>query len=264
MDDIATAGIEIEVSNGQVRIIGENQLLKDGRYKILLKVVENVGFNLRVKKVEASKLSRKDEFMKHEPTTLEEQKVKRMIKKVIRKGIKDFWRPICDPSFNQSGTGICYEFGKFPAVGKSDKWWIKVAEEFKPEYKSRLGTLNEYYAFAGVVIKELVEKGLPISQAWKFVCNNSTAIGNYRNAINPVNMLENTGCRECCGWFDFANTYKIVTDNRPNGHIYLGSGCCDDLGTHSSLATIHSYDDFYVNRFLSVGWIIFEKYPIDD
>ena len=63
------------------------------------------------KLVEASQLSVSDEFMQYEPQTDPEIKFKELISEAIKSGLKDFYRPVLDPSFNDDMTGICYEFG---------------------------------------------------------------------------------------------------------------------------------------------------------
>jgi len=70
------------------------------------------------KKVPASQLSFEDNFMNHVPKTEREKWFMEDVKKVIEVGVRDFWRPVCDPAFDANG-GICYEPGKRPAEGKS-------------------------------------------------------------------------------------------------------------------------------------------------
>ena len=43
--------------------------------------------------IEASKLSRDDEFMQYKPKFDSEKELKDLLEVVIKKGIPDFWRP---------------------------------------------------------------------------------------------------------------------------------------------------------------------------
>ena len=177
--------------------------------------------------VEASKLSLKDEFMKHKPKTDAERKFKELLTKAIQTGIKDFYRPRMDPSFSEDG-GICYKAGLKPAVGKSYNWWNKVAVEFYPERHSRLGTRLEYVAFLGVLIKKLVDSGWTVENSWNAVCNDSRQLGHYWNSKNAKHDLEPTGSREICGFFDLANTYKILARDEEAGGFWLAGGDCNN------------------------------------
>ena len=56
-------------------------------------------------------------------------------------------------------------------------WWEKAAKKYKPSKHSRLGTLNEYYAFLGFLIKELIGNGLEKPEAWLAVCDDSRNLG---------------------------------------------------------------------------------------
>ena len=52
------------------------------------------------KLVPASQLSLEDRWMKYQPKTNAERHFKELVETAIKKGLKDFWRPVCDPSFN--------------------------------------------------------------------------------------------------------------------------------------------------------------------
>lgn len=77
--------------------------------------------------VPASQLSLKDDFLNYEPESYEQQILKDGIEGAIKDGVKDFRRPIIDPSINEKGE-IFFEFGNKPAVGKSILWWEKAAK----------------------------------------------------------------------------------------------------------------------------------------
>ena len=215
--------------------------------------------------VEASKLSLDDKFMKHKPKNKREEELKELLKKVIKKGIKDFYRPRYDPSFNEDGTSVNYEAGENPAIGKSYNWWDKVAKEYMPKRHSRLGTKSEYIAFLGVLIKELVSTGLRVDKAWAAICNDSSKLGNLSDYKNVI--FEKTGSREVCGFFDLANTYKILMEDKDDisGGYWLGA---------TGIVNFNDWGDYWYYPVLmgiqfefnrkqedrrSVGWIVLEK-----
>lgn len=205
--------------------------------------------------VEASKLSLDDEFMSHKPTTKGEKKLKKLLTEAIKKGLKDFYRPVLDPSFNDDG-GICYVQGNEPALGKSYNWWKKVAEEFMPERGSRLGAKTEYVAFLGVLLKNLVNNGWSKAKAWDAVCNDSKELGHYWNSENAKHELEFTGSRKIVGYFDLANTYKILAEDKEGGGFWFAGGGCS---RYYPLADLYHDDNRDLSFLDSVGWLVLEK-----
>ena len=134
--------------------------------------------------VEASKLSLKDNFMEHKPQTREQKRLKKSLDKIIKEGIKDFRRPIMDPSIDDDGN-ITFKEGNKPAVGKNCYWWEENVKAFMPEKDSRQGTLIEYDAFLGTLIKYLVDdEKWSVKDAWTAVCNDSKKLGHYWNSEN--------------------------------------------------------------------------------
>ena len=210
--------------------------------------------------VEASKLSLDDKFMNYKPQTNRERVFKRLISEAIKNGLKDFYRPVLDPSFNDDMTGICYEFGKQPAVGKSYVWWVDTAKEFMQN--SRLGTRYEYVAFLGVLIKKLVEKGWTVTKAWNAMCTDSKELGHYWNSDNAKRAFEDTGSREVCGFYDLANTCKILAEDKEVGGFWLAGGSYFNNSDFFTLADIlhynYCYDDQWLDQWLSVGWLVFD------
>ena len=210
-------------------------------------------------RVEASKLSLDDEFMKHKPTSEREEILKEGLTEVIRKGINDFYRPKCDPSFNGDGTGVIFKAGNKPAVGKSYNWWKKVAKEFMSERHSRLGTKSEYVAFLGVLIKKLVEdEKWSVAKAWDAVCNNSKELGHYWNSEDAKDDFEDTGMREICGFFDLANTFKILAEDEDDcvGGFWLAGGYCNRYSYYDPLAGLSRLTYLFYDRDYGVGWFV--------
>ena len=190
------------------------------------------------KLVPASQLSLDDDWMKHQPMTKQEENFRDMVETAIKSGLKDFWRPVCDPSFDDNGH-ICFELGKRPAVGKSYNWWEKNTKDFCPERGSRLGTKSEYVAFLAVLIKELVAAGKSSEWAWNSVCYDSEELGHYCNSTNSKHVLEDAGSREICGFFDLANTYKILAEDEENGYFWLAGGCYDFNSHYHALTALY-------------------------
>ena len=225
-----------------------------------LKIMVSTNFKL----VRASQLSLDDDFLKYTPKTEEEEDFMFDVEEVIKKGVSDFWRPICDPSFDENGR-ICYHPGWMPAVDKSYSWWASNARVFYPERGSRLGTDFEYIAFLAVIIKELVASGKSIEWAWDAVCNDSKELGHYDNSQNVIDKyhLEPTGSREICGWYDLANTSKIlaVAKEEDAGTFRWASGNCSISGNELPLAFLSYHNDRSYNFCCCSGWIVLTEAP---
>ena len=189
--------------------------------------------------VEAEGLSIGDEFMKHEPITENEKVTKELILDAIENRVKNFYRPIYDPSFTDDGEGICFLPNRFPAEGKSYEWWSRVAKDYCPSRNSRLGTKLEYGAFIGVLIKKLVEEGKDIKAAWNIVCNDSSEIGNYSANGIEEGIYELTGSRNVCGFFDLANMRKILEYDDEIDNCWIASGSCFNSSTEFPVAYIN-------------------------
>lgn len=210
--------------------------------------------------VEASKLSLADDFMQYEPRTSAEKRFKEQLSKIITDGIKDFYRPTLDPSFTEDFEGICYKSGKWPAIARSYIWWTRIAREFAPERKSRLGTKSEYIAFLGCLIKQLIKDGWGVTNAWHAVCTDSYELGHYRNSKDAKRNYEYVGSRDICGFCDLANTLKIVARDSDDAYgFWLASGCRRHksyLNPIFSLGFCTFWDNEEDN---TVGWVVLES-----
>lgn len=212
------------------------------------------------KGVPASELRLDDDFMKHQPKTEKERDFKKKVETAIKNGLKDFWRPICDPSFDDNGR-ICYELDKEPAVGVGYSWWVENAKAFCPERGSRLGTKSEYIAFLATLIKELIASGQSVEWAWNAVCNDSKELGHYLNSENAKYLFEPTGSRCICGFYDLGNTCKILSEDEA-GRLWIAGGYFYSDGFSCPLARLYrrtsrNNDDGY----RSVGWLVFDSCP---
>jgi len=210
--------------------------------------------------IEASKLSLDDEFMRHRPKNLNERVFKDMLEKVIKKGIADFWRPRMDPTFDEAGN-ICFKVGEKPAVGKSYNWWRENAKKFNLGRKSRLGTKEQYIAFLGVLIKELIAENWSVDNAWDAVCKNSWKLGHFYDSPFSKKDFEPTGSRAVAGFYDLANTCKILAEDEDVGGLWLGSGAynCDSYFHPIYSLGHYNYQYHYDNDLdISVGWIVMD------
>ena len=207
--------------------------------------------------IEASKLSMDDEFMQYQPKTKNEKEFKDLLEDVIKKGIADFWRPRMDPTLDEA-ENICFKARKRPAIGKSYNWWRDNAKKFNPKRKSRLGTKSEYVAFLGVLLKNLVADGWEVVTAWNAVCKDSKSLGHYWNSVEVLHDFEHTGSREIGGFYDLANTYKILAEDEDACGFWLAGGNCKDVIDYSPLADfIHDFSRYGENA-VSVGWLVLE------
>ena len=252
-----TTEMGIKVSSG--RIISA-KLMPNGTAKLIVELpvteVKTTGNGIIVL-VEASKLSLQDEFMRYNPQSEKSKEFKNLLTKVINKGIKDFYRPVMDPYASMDGD-FFYAAGNKHAVGHLYDWWEKKAMEFDHDRRSRLGTRYEYVAFLGVLIKSLVEYGWKTADAWKAVCDDSKELGHYWNSENAKHSFETTGSREVCGFYDLANTYKILAEDEDEkaGGFWLAGGFYFNGSNGNPLADLSHFDYRFDCSNCSVGWLV--------
>lgn len=204
--------------------------------------------------VEAEELSFEDAFMKYVPHTEAENKVKMLICEAMNAGVKNFYRAKYDPSFYQGG--ICFKTRRLPATDRTYNWWCEAARNYAPAYNSRLGTRLQYGAFLGVLIKKLVQEGKTIVWAWNAVCNDSKELGHYRNSENAEYDFELTGSRCVCGFYDLANTCKLLAEDEDCGGFWIASGGCDFLSFSSPVGELYHHCDPNIERYYDVGWVV--------
>lgn len=177
--------------------------------------------------VRASTLSLEDSFLKHEPQSIQQERLKTSIIAGINEGLKDYRRPAGDLSIDEEGNYI-YKKGEKPAVGKSTIYGIEKLKEFMPEKNSRMTTQREYDAFLGLLIKYLIEKeGYSIEKAWDAICDDSKELGNYVIS-GKLPVIEPTGSRKVWDFYDLANVCKIVQDEQAEIGFSLVSGYCSN------------------------------------
>jgi len=244
--------IETKLPAGRIVELKE---LEDGSYVIRQEIQETDDFADKFILIEAESLRKDDEFLKYKTCSNREEEAKELILEAIEKGVKNFYRPWCDPSFVEGSEKICFHPGKKPAVGKKHKWWIEAARNYAPERNSRLGTRLEYGAFLGVLIKRLVESGMPLKWAWNAVCNKSYELGNYFCYLGKPN-LELTGSQKVLEFYDLANTCKLLLDE--NEGFWLASGTYSLFG-HAYPISHMGYYPWGGQGGNSVGWIVCDK-----
>lgn len=173
--------------------------------------------------VHGSQLSMDDKFMTHSPIGWEQERLKNSLIQRIKKGIGNFRIPRIDPSFDEEGK-LVFEEGKLPGVGQVALWWKNAFSNFCPEKNSRMATDYDYDVFCGVFIKNLVESGYDVAQAWYEVCDDSCRLGHFWDSPEAKEDFELTGSRTCGVRSDLGNTQKVITDEE--GITFLvASGC---------------------------------------
>lgn len=234
----------------------EIKMQDDGTYTVVQEIKEADPSSKFLVLIEASKLSLDDEFMRHEPTHKREQEFKELLTKVIKKGVKDFYKPKGDLTFTKTCANVCWGPGRTPATGRAYDWWENVAKKYMPQKASRLGTKDEYIAFLGVLIKTLIYEGWAVSDAWYAVCVDSKRLGHYLNSEDAKKDYEPTGSREICGLCDLANTYKILAWDEEAGGFWLASGFYFCNSTREPLSCLYFYCKCIVILDFSTGWLV--------
>jgi len=209
-------------------------------------------------KIEPSKLSFNDKFMQHSPRTFKERCFKNLLTDAITHKVEEFYCPRYAPSLTDDGESFCYEVGRMPAVGKSYTWWEAAARRFMHERESRLGTKEEYVLFLGTLMKRMVDAGNDVGLVWKFICSDSAVLATYSNSPQSTHELLPIGAEvEVFGFYDLANTYKLLIENEAADSFWLASGSFSDESTKCPLANIEKTHDHSCFVYNSVGWVVF-------
>ena len=217
-------------------------------------------FDTKFPIVRASSLSLDDWFLKHEPKSEFQERFKQSIVLGIKEGLEDFRRPAGDLSFNKNENYI-YQEGQKPAIGKSVEFAIEKLKQFLPEKNSRMGTLTQYDAFLGVLIKYLVEnQRYQVDVAWRAVCDDSRGLGHYYGySLDSKCGLELTGSRPVAGLCDLANTCKIVQDNNSDIGFSLVSGYCFNSSFEKPLASCSDVESAESELHFAVPWLVLDE-----
>ena len=243
----------------QVEIVNDGQAIKYYTIPVLKWECNSKEFEEMFPIVDIENVSLEDRFMRYQPKTSREQRVKESIIEAKRIGMKNFRIPAMDPSLDDDGETIIYCAGRKPAVGKSAKWWNENAPKFMPSKNSRLKDDLQADVVLGVMrIKYLVEeKGYQVAEAWKDVCVDSKDLGRYWNSENAKREYETTGSRQIGKGFDLGNTCKIVKKREASGFVLFG-GCYCNFGDNCPLADAVSINDPNNNFNCSVGELVLD------
>ena len=208
--------------------------------------------------INASSLTPEDKLFQYKPENDRQYYFKKDLISAIESGLTDFRAPRLDPSFDEN-KNICYKPGVQPITKVLPKCWDQLAKAFMPEKNSRLGTVNERFAFLGFLLKYLIEKRKYCpSTAWKVICNDSKKLGNYMDSRNAsVFLPEPTGNRGIGEWYDLANTCKLTKQNVNACGFSLFGGNFRDFGREQPLASQRVVSNQF-NIDYSVGWIILD------
>ena len=170
--------------------------------------------------------------------------------------LKLFYKPIYDPS--EDGNIIAYQKGKKPAVGHSYNWWVETASKMSAVDGRHwhLATEYQYYAFLVWLINQLAKRGKSVDVAIKMVVLDSKELGHYYDSENSTKGFEDTGSRCVCGFYDLANTYKILSSNKEAGGFWLGGGDCNFAGHDIPLANLYRFSNVAIDYNYSVGLLV--------
>lgn len=235
-------------------------ILDGGNAVEILYDTAKLSFEEKFPIVRASELSLEDAFLKHEPTTNNQRRLKNSLIAGITAGLKDFRCTAIDPSLDED-ENLVYEAENKPDFGYSAKFWVKKLKQFMPEKNSRMGLLKEHDALLGLLIKCLTEEEKwEVSKAWKAVCDDSEKLELDRcyNSENAKHDFETTGIRKVWLLYNLAKTRKIIADNDLASAFWHRVNFCCDVSCYSSLADVcnrHNYCDCWCD---SAGWLVFD------
>lgn len=165
------------------------------------------------------------------------------IEEVKTANLEAFYKPIYDPSEGSAEIPVIYKKGNKPAVGHSYKWWVEVASKM-PTVEGKAWSIAseyQYYAFLVDIVNKKVVSGDNLADVLEVVVNDSTTLGHCYNSKNSTKAedFEPTGSRCVCGFYDLANTYKILKcSNKEAGGFWLASCSYFNDGFEHPLADI--------------------------
>lgn len=164
---------------------------------------------------------------------------------------KDYFIATMEPSVDENFK-IYYQKGDKVARYYSCRQWKWMAKAFAPELESTLATKYQlvlWYAYRIAI------------GYWtlSYVCDDSSAAGNYWNSPNATHDFEVTGAREVGGANDgVGNTSKIVTDDGEDAFLIFG-GDCGVSGQLFPVADIDRVSDSNKGESSSSGVVVINK-----
>ena len=122
-----------------------------------------------------------------------------------------------------------------------------------------MGTPNEYYAFIGAIIKDIVAHGFSISKAWHAVCDDLNEL-KYLWEHMVSNQEYSQGARKKIFWgpFDFAKNNKILAKEDDEGFWMTGVNYqgIKNFNPLTSVVHIGCKEGEYFN---TTGWVVLPK-----
>lgn len=198
----------------------------------------------------ASALSLSDDFLTFGSSNYEQQKFKKLLIKVIRNGINDFWVPIRDPSMQEVYEKLHLKPNFNPVLDLSYYFWQTYAINICHERHSRLGSRTEWIAFLGVLIKKLFETGYEPNEAWNLVCKK------YEDP-SPINA---------CGFYDLEKTFKMLKsspedvylfeDDFSENTVFLAGGLYNKNSKDSLSCMDGPFGSLYYQYDYTRGWVV--------
>lgn len=193
--------------------------------------------------VEVERISLNDGFMKYNPNTPNQERVKSDIIAAKNSQMKNFRRAGINPYLNKDGKTITFDSkdAERTIAGKTPEWWDKAARKFMPQKRSRLGSVWEYDVFLGTVIKMLVEKeNYSIEEAWRFVCDtqNSGSVKGFPNKRGKHVRKDEIG----------QENMRLIVKSHMNNRFAM-------IVSNSSVSKIELPNTVYIR---SVGWLVMD------
>ncbi len=171
---------------------------------------------------------------KNNPATVAQAEFFELVRLGLEKVDYEFKISTLEPSLDRRGR-ICYSPGQDVAVGLSWAEWRRRADDFycTDEWQSAIASVYELMLFKAYRIAE---------GYWslEYVCDDSSAEGNYWDSPNASHFREKSGAKTVGGFADgVGNTHQIVTAGA--GKVaYVGS-CYYFRGTDYPVASV-SYE----------------------
>ena len=88
------------------------------------------------------------------------------------------------------------------------------------------------------------------------MCSDSFALGHYWNSENAKYAFENTGSREICGWYDLANSNKILMEDQEADFFWFAGGCYGNFSGFNSLTNLYHCYKCNEDNSISCGWLV--------
>lgn len=163
--------------------------------------------------VKASKLNVEGAFMKRLPKTDSERDLMIALA-VLMQDAKDFYCFKRQTFVDSIGMVVGYNIIPDSLEGLSYNQWVAIARGLDYDKNSRIGSKREYILLLGVLLKELVNDGWSIDDAWEAVCNSTDMLLKSCETKGDIPIL-----------IDIVKTSKMLAltsrDNESNSAFYV-------------------------------------------